>query len=211
VFGPVRAALLAAQLPATDAQAAADRQAQEDALKARIARIETAQTAKILELEDLPANPHDPAAQAYRARIRARFAELHEERERLEGQLKALAKTVPAAADTSLLDRLPLAGDVLPRLSPTLKARLFQVFDITVPWNKAARQATVTAEITEATLQALDAILDPGQDGYYDTENDQPEPVGHLANTPRSSRESHSSVARRGQRPREAEGYGLTG
>jgi hypothetical protein len=140
VFGPGRAALLAAQLPATDAQAAADRQAQEDALKARIARIETAQTAKILELEDLPANPHDPAAQAYRARIRARFAELHEERERLEGQLKALAKTAPAAADTSLLDRLPLAGDVLPRLSPTLKARLFQVFDITVLWNKAARQ-----------------------------------------------------------------------
>jgi hypothetical protein len=193
VFGPGRAALLAAQLPATDAQAAADRQAQEDALKARIARIETAQTAqtaKILELEDLPANPHDPAAQAYRARIRARFAELHEERERLEGQLKALAKTAPAAADTSLLDRLPLAGDVLPRLSPTLKARLFQVFDITVLWNKAARQATVTAEITEATLQALDAILDPGQDGYHDTENDQPEPVGHLANTPRAGREA---------------------
>ena len=92
-------------------------------------------------------------------------------------------RVIPAAADTSLLDRLPLAGDVLSRLSPTLKARLFQVFDITVLWNKAARQATVTAEITEATLQALDAILDPGQDGYHDTENDQPEPVGHLANT----------------------------
>jgi hypothetical protein len=105
-------------------------------------------------------------------------------------------RVIPAAADTSLLDRLPLAGDVLPRLSPTLKARLFQVFDITVLWNKAARQATVTAEITEATLQALDAILDPGQDGYHDTENDQPEPVGHLANTPRSSRESHSPVGR---------------
>ena len=143
--------------------------AQETALKARIARIETAQNAKILELEDLPANPADPAGQAYRARIRARFAELHDERERLETQLKTLAKTTPAAADTSLLDQLPLAGDILPRLSPRLKARLFQVFDITVLWNKPARQATVTAEITEATLQALDAILDPGQDGFHDT------------------------------------------
>src|SRR2546429_6470414 len=36
----------------------------------------------------LPANPGDPAGQAYRARIRARFAELHEERGRLETQLK---------------------------------------------------------------------------------------------------------------------------
>ena len=188
VFGPERAALLAAQLPATDAPATADLQDREAALKARIARIETAQNAKILELEDLPANPADPAGQAYRARIRARFAELHEERERLETQLKALAKTSPAAADTSLLDRLPLADDVLPRLSPRLKARLFQVFDITVLWNKPARQATVTAEITEATLQALDAILDPRQDGFHDTTDDQSEPVGHLANTPRFGR-----------------------
>ena len=107
VFGPGRAALLAAQLPATDAAAAADRDAQDAALKARIGRIETAQNAKILELEDLPANPDDPAGQAYRARIRARFAELHEERERLEAQLKTLAKTTPAAADPTLLDRLP--------------------------------------------------------------------------------------------------------
>ena len=68
VFGPGRAALLAAQLPATDAAAAADRDAQEAALKARIARIEAAQNAKILELEDLPANPGDPAGQAYRSR-----------------------------------------------------------------------------------------------------------------------------------------------
>jgi hypothetical protein len=195
-----RAALLAAQLPATDAQATADLQDREAALKARIARIETAQNAKILELEDLPANPGDPAGQAYRARIRARFAELHEERERLETQLNTPARTTPAAADTSLLDRLPLAGNVLPRLSPRLKARLFQVFDIPVLWNKPARQATVTAEITDSTLQAIPGITDPGQDGYHDTSpqtsNDAPVSMGHLNNTPRSSRESHSSVRR---------------
>ena len=157
MFGPERAALLAAQLPATDA-AGRRRHATPRRPPSRPGsrRIETAQNAKILELEDLPADPGDPAGQAYRARIRARFAELHDERERLETQLKALAKTTPAAADTSLLDRLPLAGDVLPRLSPRLKARLFQVFDITVLWNKPARQVTVTAEISDATLQALD-------------------------------------------------------
>jgi site-specific DNA recombinase len=194
ILGPERAALLKAQLPATDAAAAADRDAQEKALNARIARIETAQNSKILELEDLPADPRDAATQAYRARIRARFAELHEERERLEAQLKTLAKTTPAAADTELLDRLPLAGDVLPRLTPRLKARLFQAFGITVLWNKPASQATIRAEITDTTLRAVPAILDPSQDGYHDTDPDPdpvadgPEPMWDLANTPRAIR-----------------------
>jgi hypothetical protein len=191
IFGPDRAALIAAQLPATDAAAAADRDAQHAALNARIARIETAQNSKILELEELPADPDDPANQAYRARIRARFAELHDERERLETELKALAKTTPAAADTSLLDQLPLAGDVLPRLSPRLKARLFQVFDVSVLWNKPAQQATVNAEITETTLRYLAAIMDPSQDGFHDTHPDQPEPVWDLTNTPRMCRVPH--------------------
>jgi hypothetical protein len=116
------------------------------------------------------------------ARIRARFAELHEERERLEAQLKALAKTVPAAADTELLDRLPLAGDVLPRLTPRLRAKLFQALGITGLWSKPARQATVRAEITETTLQAIPAILDPAKTATTtlipDSRTDQPEPCG---------------------------------
>jgi hypothetical protein len=133
-----------------------------------------------------------------RARIRARFAELHEERERLEAQLKALAKTTPHAPDTSLLDRLPLAGDVLPAMPPRIKARLFAIFDISILWNKADRQVTVSAEITEATLHAVQAILDPSQDGFHDTHPDQPEPMGHLANTPRAITLSHPWVSGRG-------------
>jgi site-specific DNA recombinase len=188
IFGPERAALMAAQLPATDAAAAADRDAQVTMIQARISRIESAQNSQILELEELPANPADTATAALRARIRARFAELHEERERLEAQLKALAKIVPVAADLTLLDRLPLAGDVLPDLPPRLKARLFQAFDIAVLWNKPGGQATVRAEITETTLHAVPGILDPSQDGYDDTGTSQPAPMGHLANTPRSGR-----------------------
>jgi hypothetical protein len=126
-----------------------------------------------VELEYLPADPHDPGTQAYRARIRARFAELHEERERLEAQLKALANTIPQAADTSLLDRLPLAGDIRPRLTPRLKAQLFQAFEVSVLWSKSGPQATVRAEITQATLQALAAILDPPK-----TASPTPTPTG---------------------------------
>ena len=185
IFGPERAALLKAQLPATDAAAAADRDAQVTAIQTRIGRIESAQNSQILELEELPANPADTATATLRARIRARFAELHEERERLEAQLKTLAKTVPVAADLTLLDRLPLAGDVLPDLPPRLKARLFQAFDIAVLWNKPGSQATVRAEITETTLQAVPGILDPSQDGYDDTGTSQPAPMGHLDKAPR--------------------------
>ena len=169
IFGPGRAALLAAQLPATDADAAAQRDTQAAALKARIRRIETAQNSQILELEDLPADPADTASAAMRARIRARFADLHHEREQIETQLATLAKTTPAAADPALLDELPLAGDILPGLPPALKARLFAAFDLEILWNKPAGQATVFAEITENTLQAIPGIIDPSQDGYHDT------------------------------------------
>jgi hypothetical protein len=36
-------------------------------------------------------------------------------------------------------------------------------------WNKTDGQATVWVEITDATLRALPAILNPAQDGYDDT------------------------------------------
>jgi site-specific DNA recombinase len=196
IFGPGRAELLAAQLPATDADAAAQRDAEAARLQARIRRIETAQDSCILELEQLPADPADTAAAAMRARIRARFADMHHEREQIETQLAALAKTAPAATDPGLLDELPLLGDILPSLPPALKARLLAAFGIEILWNKPGQQVTVFAEITENTLQAIPGITDPSQDGYHDTStqtsNDTRVPMGHLNNTPRSGREAHS-------------------
>ena len=187
VFGEHRAGLLAAQLPATDAAAAADRDAQAGALQARLKKITTGQDSCILGLEQLPADPADTAAAALRGRIRARFAELHAEREQLQAQLATLTATTPQAADTTLLDELPLAGDILPGLPDDLKARLLDAFDLQVLWNKTAGQATVHAEITEATLRALPALLNPGQDGYDDTSEhtpDQPEAMEDLFEAP---------------------------
>ena len=136
VFGPGRADRLAAQLPATDAAAAAERDEQAAALAARLKRIETGQNSYILELEELPAGPADTAASAMRGRIRARFAQLHADREQLETQLAALATATPKAADPSLLAELPMPGDILPGLPPQLKAELFQAFDLQILWNK---------------------------------------------------------------------------
>jgi len=169
VFGSRRAELLAAQLPATDQAAEAERDAQAAALTARLRQIDIAQNAQILSLEQLSPDPADTAAAAMRARITGRFAELHHEREQAQAQLGTLQASAPKAADPALLDELRLAGDVLAGLDPALKARLFAAFDLQFLWNKPGRQATVFAEITEATLQALPGILDPGQDGYDDT------------------------------------------
>ena len=69
VFGSGRAALLAAQVPATDAAAPADRDARAAALAAKLRQLEAAQNAQILTLEQLPAGPGDTAAAAIRARI----------------------------------------------------------------------------------------------------------------------------------------------
>jgi len=63
----------------------------------------------------------------------------------------------------------PLTEDILPGPPPELKARLLDAFDIQIFWKKPGRQATVFAEITDATLRALPAILNLSQDGYDDT------------------------------------------
>src|ERR1700685_4281783 len=95
------------------------------ALAARLKQIDTAQKAQILSLEQLSPDPADTAAAAMRARITDRFAELHHDREQDKGQLDALEALVPQAAAPALREDLPLAGDVLPRLDPAAKARLF--------------------------------------------------------------------------------------
>ena len=123
-----------------------------------------------------------------RARIRARFGELHAEREQAQAQaqLDTLAEIIPQAADTTLLDELPLAGDILPALPDDLKARLLDAFDLLILWNHHDRQATIHAEIIDANLQALPGILNPGRDGYADTSEqatDQAEAMGDLFET----------------------------
>ena len=63
VFGPDRAALLTTQLPASAAGQAERRDKQAAAIRRKIARLDTAETALITELET-PTDPGDPAAQA---------------------------------------------------------------------------------------------------------------------------------------------------
>jgi site-specific DNA recombinase len=188
LFTPGRAELLAAQFPASDTEATARRDTQAAALQAQIRKLETQQNAQVTALEDVP---DGPAGKDMRARINARFAELHTQRTAAETQLTGLTAEKPKAADPALLDELPYLGDILPSLPPALKTRLLDMFDLTVTWNKAKdgdnlAQVTVTAVLTDDTLTALPEI-GPRQNGYYDTAAPSPvtsTTVGYSAEPP---------------------------
>jgi DNA invertase Pin-like site-specific DNA recombinase len=182
VFTPGRAALLATQLPASDADAAGRRDHAAAALTAQVKKLDAQQAAQIRALEDVP---DGPAGKAMRARINERFTQLHTDRTNAEAQLAALTTERPKAADPAILDEVPYAGDLIPNLPPDIKARLFAAFDLAILWNKDKAQATVTVTITDATLAALPEILNPGQPGYHDTAAEEgPESMGVLACPP---------------------------
>ena len=165
VFGPDRAAMLTTQLPATAAGQAERRDKQAAAIRRKIARLDTAETALITELET-PADPGDPAAQALRQRIRARFTDLYTQRTTLETELAAPQGT-PAEHDNdpTLLDELPILGDILTEAPAGLTERLLDVFDMQAVYNRDKNQVTIHATVTDATPQAIkDLLTDPRAD-----------------------------------------------
>ncbi len=165
VFGPGRAAMLNATVPAT-AAAQAERDAKRAAsLRKKLARIDVAEKALITELET-PAEPGDPAAQALRNRIRARFTELYTERTTLESELAALeAPAGEPQDDPGLLDELPMLGDILSDAPAALVERLLSIFDVSAVYNRDKHQVTIHATITDATPQAIiDLMTGPRAD-----------------------------------------------
>jgi len=164
VFGPDRAALLATQLPAT-ATAHAEQQARQQAhLTTELARIDAAERGLITELE-APADPADPATVAYRARIRARYAELYAERTRTETALAALHAATPAGTDPALLDQLPTIARALADAPDKTKAALIAAFNINALYNREDHQVTIRASLTQDTPRTIAALLtDPRTD-----------------------------------------------
>jgi len=156
VFGRDRAELLAAQ---------AEQQARQTArLRTELARIDTAERALISELEQ-PADPADPATQAYRARIRARYAELYAERSRTETSLTALEAAIPHDTDPALLDTLPIAAGILADAPDRIKAALLAAFDISALYDRDMHQVTIRASLTQDTPRTITALLtDPRTD-----------------------------------------------
>jgi hypothetical protein len=158
VFGPDRATMLKAQLPADAEQETARRAAQAKRLDKQFAKNELAQQALISELET-PADPDDPAALALRERIRARYRELHSEQKALEAQRDRLDVATTAVSDPALLDALPILGDILTDAPAGLAEDLFDAFHVQAVYSKAHQQITIRATITDTTPDAVTRLL----------------------------------------------------
>jgi DNA invertase Pin-like site-specific DNA recombinase len=158
VFGPGRAAMLAAYLPATPHDSQSRHAARAQALHTEISRIDTAQASLITELEQLGPDTR-PATNAYRARIRARNAELHDQRTRAETKLATLQTTAAAPDDPTLLDELPHLPAILDKAPDELKEKLFAALDVQCLYRKDKNQVTIHITITDTTPATLAALL----------------------------------------------------
>jgi site-specific DNA recombinase len=160
IFGPDRAALLAARLPASAAEDTARREQETTALHKRLRKIDAAENAHAREIENLAALPQgSPAITALRSRIIERFGELETERAEINERLAALERSAGHQDEPGLLDALPMLGDALPSLPASIQARLFAAFGLELIYNKQDHQVTIYATITPATPQALAAII----------------------------------------------------
>ena len=158
MFGPDRATMLKTQLPATAEQDAAQRAAQARTLDKRLAKIETAMRALVTELET-PADPDDPAGQALRDRVRGRHRELFTERATLRARRAELDTAAPDVMDPTLLDELPVLGDILTGAPPELTEELFEAFHVQAVYSKELHQVTIHITITDTTPHAVHRLL----------------------------------------------------
>jgi hypothetical protein len=194
VFGPDRAAMLAAQLPATAADDAARRDAETAALRKRLAQLETSEKALMIELEQQGTDTSD-AANAYRARIRERFTTIYNDRTAAENQLAALQATAlqatalqataPQATDPALLDDIPALAGLFSQAPDHIKTALYDALDIQILYRAEQNQATIWATLTDATPQTLTAL---------------PRRPPHRPRHTRSSHHPHRDVLRFGTR-----------
>jgi hypothetical protein len=159
IFSPDRAALLRTQIPASDAAQTAQRQKKITRLQQEIRRVDNAQKAQIKELERA-GDADDPATEAWRDRIRERFAELVTERKTCTSQLEDLTSHHGSPhQDPRLLDALPTLPARLADAKPATRARLYQAFDLHLLYNKEMNQVTIYATITTSTPGTVAAIL----------------------------------------------------
>ena len=115
LLGHDRAAMLQVQLPAGAAEEAERRDRQAEALRQKLALIQTAQKGLMTQAEQL-GDDKSPAACAMRDRIREQFTDRYNEHAAVKAELDALtADTAPAVNDPALLDELPYAPGLLER------------------------------------------------------------------------------------------------
>jgi site-specific DNA recombinase len=198
VFGPDRAAHLAALLPATQADDTARREHQAAALRKKLRHIDAAENAHAREIEALANLPQDaPAVTALRTRIIERFGELEADRASINKQLAALTQAPAFLQDPTLLDALPTLAGVLTGAPPRLQAQLFAALDLQLVYKKDTHQVTIYATLTPTTPHALTAIIDTSEPPTSTSSLD-PSPHNNRVSWWRPPRQTPGSGARPG-------------
>jgi site-specific DNA recombinase len=165
IFGPERAALLTALLPATAAASTARKDKQAASLDKRLRQIDLAENAHAREIEAL-AHTQAPATAitALRTRIVARFTELEEERAAITSQLNALAAPDTShPGDPALLENLPHLAGLLTDAPVRLQQQLYDAFDLQLLYSRKHHQVTIRATITRSTPATVAAIIHDSQ------------------------------------------------
>jgi hypothetical protein len=159
LLGHDRAAAYGAQIPVTQADADARTTARVQQLQRDIAQADTAINGLMTQLEQLGSDS-SPAAAAYRDRIREQFTSRYDQKAAAQAELDALLATRPPAEDPTLIDELPYAAELLHEAPADLRARIYAAFDVHALYRADKNQATITAKITDATPQLIQALLD---------------------------------------------------
>jgi len=153
VFGPGRAALLAATYPATHAAQTARRDKETARLRKRLKAIDAFEDAHTGELEALITSDAAPAViTALRTRHIKRFTELEAERAAIDDTLTKLAVPLPDnPGDPALLDALPTMAGALDGAPQRLQQQLYEAFDIQALYHVKDHQVTIRATLTTST------------------------------------------------------------
>jgi hypothetical protein len=129
-----------------------------------------------------------PALSALRSQIVARFTELETERDQIKQRRAALTHTAQHDQDPTLLDDLPILGDVLTGATPSVQAELVQALSTELLYSKAQRQLTMRATLTPHTHSAVAAIIEPSEPAAIGAG----QPLSPLPQAPRCSWLPHS-------------------
>ena len=193
VFGPDRAAMLDATLPATAAAQAARDAARASTLRKKLDRIDVAETALISELEATPEGMPEPAVAAYRQRLRARFTDLYAERTTVQAQLDTLtAPSMGRPVTPRCWMSCPPSATSSPPLRPP-SSNGYSPSSTSAPSTTAtSTKLTIHATITDTTPQAIHGLLTDPRADHNEYQASDPRPtvhdqVSHLTRPPGSS------------------------
>ena len=176
LLGHDRAAMLQVQLPAGAAEQAERRDRQAEALRQKLARIETAQKGLMTQTEQL-GDDKSPAACAMRDRIREQFTERYNEHAAVKAELDALtAGTAPPSTTRRSWTNCPTPPACSAEAPATIREALYAAFDIQCLYRHDAGQVTIWATITDTTPGIITALTaDPRTD--TDTAASTPAPT----------------------------------